>query len=364
MIKFPEFYSPHETVITQTDQITPEWLNQILEKQYFLKENKVRNVSVDYIGSTNAHIARLCVNYETDSKELPKNLLLKMCKSENDFIKDSEVNYYARDYKDLPNAPIPQCYDAQFSAHTNAYHILMEDLSETHHKDAEPTVEYGESVADALALLHSHGWGDKIESLGGHMLNQETIEQYVNHARPGLKPMLEVFGGVLDDEAKEVIQAVFDHYSEKFAQRAQNRQGFAVVHGDTNPGNILFPNDPKGKTYLLDRQPFNWSLTTSLAVSDLSYMMVPFWETEQRRALEMPTLKRYHDQLQKHGIADYSWDQLLDDYKLTAMQGIFIAVAWCIGDDERKNMEWLWKAELKRALYAYTDLESEKVLAD
>jgi hypothetical protein len=361
MHKTPKVPPSHEFVITNIDQITSEWLNSILDKQGLLKNDKIKNISIDHSGSTNAHIARLHIDYELETESLPKNLLLKMCKSENDFIKDSEVNYYSRDYVSLPNAPIPKCYDAQFSSGTAVYHILMEDLSKTHHKDAEPTKEYGEAVADALALLHSHGWGKKIESLGEHMLNESKIAQYVDYARPGLQPMVDVMGDRLDETSRQAIDTVFEQFPEVLLKRTKDRQGFTVVHGDPNPGNILYPNNGLDKTYLLDRQPFKWSLTTSLGVSDLSYMMVPFWETAQRQKLEMPILQRYYKQIQTYGIVDYGWEKLLDDYKLTAMQGFFIAADWCIKEDDRKNMEGLWTAELQRSLQTYFDLESENL---
>ena len=362
MLKNPELNQISEPVITSLDQVNAEWLNQILNNNGVLGNSEITNFSVEHSGSTNAHIAQLRIEYNAVDESLPRKLLLKMCKNENDFVKDSEVNYYSRDYFNLENSPIPKCYDAQFSKDTGAYHILMEDLSETHHKDVEPTLEYGKAVADALAILHSYGWGDKMQFLGQEMLNETKVEQYINHALPGLEPMLSATGGKLDNTSKDIIRDIFDRFPKKMMERIQDPQGFTVVHGDTNPGNILYPNSGLDQTYLLDRQPFNWSLTTNLGVSDLSYMMVPYWDSHQRQKLEMPILKQYHHQLLQHGILNYSWEQLWDDYKLSAMQGVCIAADWCVKEDELEEMRWLWTLELQRTLQTYFDLDVAKLL--
>lgn len=142
----------------------------------------------------------------------------------------------------------------------------------------------------------------------------------------------------------------------------EDPNGFAIVHGDLNPGNILFPKSGEGKVYFLDRQPFVWSLTTWLAASDLSYMMVPYWEVEERHQLEIPILREYHGQLVANGIENYRWEQLLDDYKLSAMQTFYVVSEWNIVDDDRERMRWLWTKELQRAIALFNDFEGRKIL--
>jgi hypothetical protein len=139
-------------------------------------------------------------------------------------------------------------------------------------------------------------------------------------------------------------------------RRTQNPNGFTIVHGDVNPGNVLYPIT-EGEVYFLDRQPFTWSLTTWLGVSDLSYLMVQYWDTEIRRSLEMPVLKEYHRQLIANGVSNYDWDQLFADYKLCVVQAVYTAVEWCIKTEDRERMRWLWGLELDRALRTFSDLD-------
>lgn len=144
--------------------------------------------------------------------------------------------------------------------------------------------------------------------------------------------------------------------------RAAKPAGMTLIHGDPNPSNVLSPNEPNGKTYIIDRQPFKWSLTYWLAVYDLVYMIVPYWSVADRRLLEKDMLKHYHQSLLKFGVSDYSWEQCQEDYRLCIAHGIYVAVEW--GNDEKDitDMRWLWEEQLKRSMQAFIDWECDKLL--
>jgi hypothetical protein len=109
----------------------------------------------------------------------------------------------------------------------------------------------------------------------------------------------------------------------------------------------------------MDRAPFEWSLTTWLGVYDLSYALVTYWEVETRRALERAVLARYHAVLIERGIADYAWDQLYKDYRLTAAMSVYVATEWCRGSGRQYKESWM--PMLQKALTAYDDLECSKL---
>ena len=114
---------------------------------------------------------------------------------------------------------------------------------------------------------------------------------------------------------------------------------------------------------MIDRQPFDWSLTTWLGVSDLAYMMVHWWETALRRQYELPILRRYHAALVERGITTYSWPQLLRDYRLCAVQSIYVATAWCAAEESLRTMRWVWWPLLLRSLAACADLRCAELWA-
>jgi hypothetical protein len=107
---------------------------------------------------------------------------------------------------------------------------------------------------------------------------------------------------------------------------------------------------------VIDRQPFDWSLTTWLATYDLALPIVLWWDVETRRKHEARVLRHYHEHLVRRGIAGYSMAQLVDDYKLSAMMGIYVAAEWC-WDGIREDKVWIWKPKLMRTLTAIDDLQ-------
>jgi hypothetical protein len=55
-------------------------------------------------------------------------------------------------------------------------------------------------------------------------------------------------------------------------------------------------------------------------------------------------------------VSDYGWDQLWADYRLSAVQAVYVAVEWCVLEADRERMRWLWSMELRRAMQALEEL--------
>src|SRR5437763_9876643 len=142
--------------------------------------------------------------------------------------------------------------------------------------------------------------------------------------------MREWCAGEIDAAWRDALVEIFEQDPPRMLDRTKRPEGFTLVHGDVNPGNILSPLEGDRPVYLLDRQPFDWSLTTWLGVSDLSYLMAHWWETDRRRKLELPVLRHYHASLLSHGVSGYRWEELLGDYRLCVVQSIYVATEWCV----------------------------------
>lgn len=353
-------------LIVDAHQLTSALLTKILMRNRALLTGSVQTVELQHADSVTSRIVHLHLSYEEGSTgSLPAALMLKMCAAENTGFGPSEVYYYTHDYVALAHAPIPVCYDSCYSAEQQRYHILMDDLSGTHRNNWEirPTRFYGEQVARAAATLHAFWWDEKRLAEGGiHFPVETDIERYIAHIRPGLIPLLEDTRGVIDPSWAAALSEIFEQHPAKMLDRLRNKSGYTLLHGDLNPGNILSPradqaNQPDSlPTYFIDRQPFDWSLTTWLGVSDISYVMVHWWEPEIRRALEYDVLSCYHDALLHTGVNDYTWEELLYDYKLCAVQSIYVAVEWCVLASDRVNMRWVWLPQLQRSMTAFFDL--------
>jgi len=349
-------------VITEISQLTSGYLRQVLAQRAGGAGKALAGFTVEPLRSDNARMVRLHLHYGGQVKPAwPQTLVLKMCASGQRF-GASEVHYYLRDYTDCPDAPMPLCYDGQYDSQTRAYHLLLADLSTTHQNNwrTRPTLAYGCAVVEALARLHAHYWtADRLAHIGVQYPGAPEIARYVQHVRQGLATMLSSVAGVIGQAQREALQEIFAQHPAKMLERAANPSGFTLIHGDPNPGNILSPRHGQWPIYLIDRQPFDWSLLVWLGVSDVAYMMVHWWDTDLRRHYELPILRHYHHSLQRLGVESYSWEQLCLDYRLCAVQSIYVATEWCVDEREAQSMRWVWLPQLQKALQAYVDLHCD-----
>lgn len=345
-------------IITHIEQVTPEWLTETLKHSGALTGGAVEAFEVDTGRGNWSANARLKVGYTHDAKgKRPERLFLKMVKADlgDEFFGASEVNYYVQDYVGVAGAPLLQCYSAAYSETERRYHLLLEDVTETHVEAAAktPTLEYGLALAEGLAALHAHHWATPPQHSAAHIL------RFAEMAEQGLGHVLQHHAAALQPHWPEFLRTFFAHHPQKMVARTATPNGFTLIHGDVGHYNILVPREGVYPVYIIDRQPFDWSLTTWLGVYDLAYAMVLDWDAETRRQLEIPVLRRYHTCLLQRGVKNYTWEQLLDDYRLCAAMGIYIAIEYCRGSGAELVNVWLPK--LQRALTACDDLKCGEV---
>jgi hypothetical protein len=344
-------------VLTDASQVTVDWVDRVLHEAGVTPAGAVTAVDVDPgLQRVCSRIARIGVRYRhTATDRAPARLLLKLCHDENESFGRSEVDFYRRDYAGAVDAPMPRCFDAAYAEHPRRYHLLLEDLSATHVNadGVDPDAYFCRALAQSLAALHSHRWGEhRLRELGCAPAGRQEIDAYVEHVAKGLDPMLALAGRDMASQRVRELRALFEDLADRFARRARDPRGFALVHGDLNPGNLLVPKSRSGPVLLIDRQPFDWSLTRWLAVSDLVLAMVPWWETNTRRRLEPCVLEHYGEALRARGVTDYPMSLLRADYRLCLAMAVAVPMAWCIREDTRTRMQWLWSMQLQRALAA------------
>jgi len=311
-----------DKVITSIDHVTTEWLTTVLSQSGALTRGAVASFESGTGQGNWSTSASLIVKYTEGAQgSLPQRLFLKMVNTdlEDESFGESEVTYYTRDYVDVENAPLIRCYDAVCSEEQKRYHILLDDLSETHIEAAEKesTLEYGLALAEGLAAMHARWWGaERLAEAGATMHSAPHIQNFVDIAEPGVNHILNRFSADLKPDWPHAMHELYSKHPQAMIDRTQNANGFTLIHGDVGSKNILVPRDGNRPVYIIDRQPFNWSLTSWLGVYDLAYAIVLDWETETRRRHEMSILRHYHEHLIKNGVTGYAWKQLYDDYRL------------------------------------------------
>lgn len=349
-------------VITHLDQVTPEWLTAVLTRSGALTHGAVAAFDAESGSGNWSRNARLVVRYTVGAQgDLPRQLFLKMVHTDlgdNEFFGPSEVTYYLQDYIGVEGAPLIRCYDGAYSEALRRYHLLLDDLSATHvtAREKAPTLAYGLALAEGLASLHAHWWGgSRLAQAGMPVHNAAHIRRFVAIAEPGANNLIEQLPAALESDWPAVITDLFARHPQALLARTQDVNGFTLIHGDVNNSNILAPREGDRPIYLIDRQPFDWSLTTWLGAYDLAYALTIDWEIDLRRQMEIPILKHYHATLRQRGVHGYTWEQLFDDYRLSVAMGVYIATEYFRGG---VNVKWRDDAleMLRRALTACADL--------
>ena len=261
-------------------------------------------------------------------------LRLKVCQGTT--FGRSEVDYYTQDYLGLAAPPLVRCHDAVFVPGAG-YHLLLDDLAETHHdrRDEPPTLDYGLAVAEALARMHAPHWQSRPAPA------VSALDRHFDEIRPGV-PVLERMTGL-------ALAEVFATHEAALRRRWADPRGMSLLHGDLNGSNVLTPRGASAPVLLLDRQPFDWSLTYGLAVHDLAYFMVPWWPEVACAAWAEPVLRRWHATLAQ---PDYDWASVLDDWRLSVRQCLHVPFEWCSKPETASRMRWLWETQLRRILAA------------
>lgn len=317
-------------VVRGVSDISESWLSDVLGETVI----RVR------VNSGQSNWAQQ-LNLEADlDNGTTRPLRLKICLGET--FGPSEVEYYTKDYVDLIDAPLVRCFDAKYEPSVG-YHVLLEDLAATHQdrRDAQPTLAYGKAVAQALGRMHRHHWQSR------DVPSSEAIDRYVDTIRTGLAPMERATAKPLRDR--------FERHAQAFRLRWGNPRGMSLLHGDLNSTNVLTPRDAEYPVYFLDRQPFDWSLTYGVAVSDLAYFMILWWPEQAQRACGVSVLRHWYDALQK---SDYTWRDAQADWRLSVEQCLNVPMGWCSNAKTLVDMRWLWELQFSRveaALASYKE---------
>ena len=106
--------------------------------------------------------------------------------------------------------------------------------------------------------------------------------------------------------------------------------------------------------YLIDWQV--WHL--DLGARDLAFMIALHWDRTARKKLELSLLHYYHAELINEGIHNYSFNDLLLDYRRCVVRNLTMPIIfWSKGMQPEA-----WWHRLECALAAYHDLACDELL--
>lgn len=349
-------------VINTASEMSPQWLSGVLRREGSLNQGHVVGIKLSesrtLLVSTISHLE---IEYSDDATtDAPSRLFLKV--SNQSLMPQSgrgeqpnELEFYNSIARLMPDLPVPRCYDAAFSDETGDSHLLLEDLSETHHAPPLPSFHECERAIDCLAELHAFWW--EHPCLGrtvGRTLSDEEISGIAQLTASNYIKFANALGDRLSNEWRRIYESVIGTFPRPWV-RLSNTKGLTLTHGDAHMGNFLFPRQAgRGRVYLIDWQLWH----VHKGPRDLAFMITLYWEPETRLRMERALLKRYYEGLLRRGVKGYEWKDCWKDYRWSAVRNIFIPILqW-----SRGRPESLWRPQMQRALSAFEDLHCAELI--
>jgi hypothetical protein len=219
---------------------------------------------------------------------------------------------------------VPTLIYADINPENSDFVLLLEDAAPAVQGDqlVGCDAQAAAAVLEQAAALHAPRWGDA--SLAGY--------EFLNGAAGSQR--LE----------QELIEALWQKFLARYAQRlpteiidvgatlvagwlsySQPYKGpTTLIHGDFRLDNLLFNRPAKD---LVAVTVVDWqTVGLGCAAHDVAYFLGSSFLPEVRRELERDLLQQYLSELQRRGVADYTYEQLWFDYRRYAYAGYFMAV--------------------------------------
>ena len=358
---------------TTIGEITPEWLTDALRSTDVISDATVTSVDTEILGEGAGFIgelARLTLDYDQPEVGSPISLIAKIpaAAPENRELGDLFRLYEreARFYEDLAGRVemrTPRCFFNGMDTESGDFLLLLEDLAPGQVGDQLKGCSSGEVelVLRDLATFHAGWWEsphlDELDWMP--TLNDPLIVGTVMQAYQGIwDQFLDRFEARLTSSMLQTAER-FGKHADKITSRLTEPPN-TITHGDYRLDNMIFSADEKepGLTVI------DWQgAAKGRGVFDVTYFLTGTLTPDARRSVEMGHLKRYHEDLTEHGVADYSYEQCLLDYRLSALWCLAYAVV-AAGSVDLVNERAvdLTNAIVDRDFAAVEDLEAADLL--
>ncbi len=333
-----------------------EPLTDALQRMGALKDGCVRDVVVEKSPAQFvSNIVRLRLTYDGAASG-PASLILKTGLPDGPSSGGKrEVAFYTHVTPAMSGRFVPRCFEAFSDADTNAWHLLLEDLAETHFISAPwplpPKTEQCDSIVITRARFHAEWWDDP--RLGEDVGAWPDTDAYLRALDSQIVKFFDSMGERLSRERRDFFAQLLDAAPRLFA-RYHSHRNMTVIQGDAHIWNNFLPHDG-GE----DVRIFDWdSWRINIGSTDLARMMAALWYPEQRCWRERQLLDRYHDTLVACGVKDYDRAALNNDYRLSVLWQVTNPV-WL---EAAKIPPVIWWNDLERIFLAIDDLGCRELL--
>jgi thiamine kinase-like enzyme len=265
----------------------------------------------------------------------------------------SEAQFYKHVAPESGGSSFVSCYDAVYCDDRHWAHVLLEDVSATHHVLSErPPYE---QLIDVLADFHAQWWAHPKLCDEVARVAWDPHADVLAKALKGFPAFIDAMRDSLTNQQRQIYEQVLVALPlPDWSQRVASGRQVTVAHGDAHPYNFLYPGVAGDGIYLIDWAI--WHIDTG--PSDIAYAVAMGHTGEDRARVEAALLERYHRRLLKQGVADYDREQCWLDYRMAVIAILPYTVFW----QQLELPSEIWRSNMTCLLAAYEDLACEDLL--
>jgi hypothetical protein len=316
--------------------LTPEWLTRALRSTGTITNARVTSCHNELFGEGkgfSGQIARIGLRYDSAEAGAPASLIAKFQFPPVDPDIRAAVfqsRMYEREfcfYRDVAHdiaLRAPRLYYSALQPETGECVLLLEDLApaQTLNMLEGCTTEDAALALRHLATLHAAWWEHpRLGALDWLPAFDDQAENDQRQYAQSWEVFLTKVGHLLPDGLVPLGASLKHHVVA--VKRYLGQHPRTLLHGDFHLHNLLFGSTPGSRTLTV----IDWqACSRGRATRDLAHFLVTGLPPGRRRAHELGLLKLYHTVLVEHGVAAYSFEQCLQDYRFTMLDELYFLV--------------------------------------
>lgn len=354
------------------EQITSEWLKDALHSSNntgaisSIRALKIKPCQSDK-GFLGQHAVIEIEYYESNSK--PKTVFVKLS-SESHEIKEisveygfyrREINFYKLIGKDA-GVNTPRCYHTDMNS-IGDHVLVLEDLSAFENGDRMLgcSVEDALLICRSLAKLHSTWWeSPKLENFDWLPdLNQVYDFTQISDT---FRSAWDIFKKKVPHISKYIMDlgSQYANHAERVSSHLFQSSPRTLIHFDFHLDNLFFARNENTDLIVVD-----WQLITrGRGIVDLSLLLCQNLSIDTRREYESNLLETYYKYLIDYGVKNYSYQELLYDYKISLIFHMF-GLVFTLGADSftSEQEKLIIETIIPRNMGAIDDIQAGDVLS-
>ncbi len=352
--------------------LTASWLTDALRAGGTVESASVTGFDSQIVGAGAGFLgtlAKLDLRYDRAEPNAPKSLIAKFPTLDpggreigNLFrFYEREVRFYEQ-VADRVAMRVPRAYYADVVPETGDFILLLEDMAPACVGDQVNgcTPEQAQRAVHDLAQFQAGWWRHPdLDALEWMPYINDPInlsaEQSYQQAWPAF---VEFLGEKLPADSHKVGDRMNANVIAILNDMRDRPR--TIVHGDYRLDNLFFATEKGGEPLAV----IDWQIANrGIGTFDVGYFLTGNVDVKLRSSCEMDFLKMYHDTLLKGGVKEYSWDDCLRDYRMSALFClVYVVISIGTLDPANERGLALMHTWFERVTNAIRDLRADELM--